>query len=128
DVRSPSFARQPRTVEIGRKPWTDRLDEQSARSISDRHETFYAQNVVSGNRSGDPTFEMTSVDDFAKLHNEAFEIVMVMLSLALQFVMGKAVAEIGFGGGAEPEQGAHIDVAIACANEARAGPHARFEF
>ena len=100
----------PRPVVVVRHPRPDRLQQQSHGLARNRDKTFDPQDVVHFGGGAYARCQFAGIGDLGHRHNEAGEIVVVMLELRI--MPGAAVFDIVLGTHAEPEQCGGIDLAV----------------
>ena len=84
--------------------------QQAHRLAGDRHEALHAEHVVGVGDRGDTRRQGGGVGDLGQRHDEAVEIVVVVLFLGV--VAGAAVLDVVLGADAEAEQRGGIDLAV----------------
>ena len=102
--------RAPRPVILVCDPRAHALHEEPHRLAGDGREPFHAENIVGLGERGDPSGERRRIGDLGQRHDEAREIVMVVLRFGI--VAGRAVLDLVLGADAEAEQEGGIDLAF----------------
>ena len=118
-ARALAFA--PGPVELVREARADALDEQPHRLAVDGDEALDAQDVVGLGGGLQAIHERLGLGDDRQLDDEALEVVMVVLLLAV--VVRGAGREVVLGAGAEAEQDVGIDAALAGAHHLHGARH-----
>ena len=101
-ISLPPLRRRPGPVVIVADARADRLHQEPHRLAGDRREALHAQHVVGLGDAGDARGDGGGIADLRQRHDEAVEIVVVVVELVV--VMGPAVLDIVLGADAKPEQ------------------------
>ena len=88
----------------------DRLHQKPHRLAGDRRKTLHPQHVMRLGDRGDARRERGGIGDLGQRHDEAVEIVVVVVELVV--VMRLAVLDVVLGADAEAEQRRGIDLAV----------------
>ena len=103
------FRRQPGAVVVRGDARADRLHQEPHRLVAHGGKALDAQHARGLGGGGDQLRQRLGIVDLGQRHDEALELVVVVIELVV--VMGLAVLDVGLGADVEPEQRRHIDLA-----------------